>query len=320
MATFSIGEVAKTGFRIIREHPKAILAWSLAYFVIVLLPQIGGLMLLWPDLMRATEEASRTAGPGGPSQAEIEAALGMQGTLVLLQIVQFLTTILWALLFYGAVFRAVLEPENSRRWYMRFGAQEFWLGAVSAITSVMFMIAALAIIVPLAVLIGAFASTNGDAATPIGWIAVGSALLFGVLLGWVGIRLSLAYPMSFAERKFRLFESWAMTRGQAWRIFLTYLAAVGWALLVLLAFFVVLCVLMLIGGLVLAVFSGLGVSLPTSAQATLPTIWVAVIALAVMLGGALVAVQTTIAYTLTAAPSAAIYKRLREPPAPAQAA
>ena len=34
------------------------------------------------------------------------------------------------------------------------------------------------------------------------------------------LRLSLALPMSFAQRRFRLYESWDLTRGQAGKMFL----------------------------------------------------------------------------------------------------
>lgn len=321
MATFSIGEAAKAGFRIVREQRKAILAWSLAYFVIVLLPQVGGLMLTLPEIMRATEEAARVAGPEGPTQAEIQAAMGMEGTVVLLQIVQFVTVMLWAMLFYGAVYRVVLEPENTPRWYMRLGAQELRLAAVSAVASVMFIIVALVIFLPAMVLFGAFSSANGGASPVAVLLAVGLGVLVYGLFVWVGIRLSLAYPMTFAERRFMLFESWAVTRGHAWRMFLTYLAAFGWALLVVLGFMLVIWVLAFIGVLGFAGFAMLteGAN-PITAAGDIPASLKMLAVLALLALSVLMAVMTTVAYTLMVAPSAAIYQRLREPPAPAQAA
>ena len=41
-------------------------------------------------------------------------------------------------------------------------------------------------------------------------VAVLGAICAGV---WISLRLSLAGPMTFAERQFRLFESWTLTRG-----------------------------------------------------------------------------------------------------------
>jgi hypothetical protein len=49
-------------------------------------------------------------------------------------------------------------------------------------------------------------------------IVMGLAVFVGMI--WVLLRLSMALPMSFADRQFRLFESWALTRGQAGNLFL----------------------------------------------------------------------------------------------------
>jgi len=48
-------------------------------------------------------------------------------------------------------------------------------------------------------------------------------VVIGVML-WVGLRLSFALPMSFSAPGFRLYESWAATRGLALKMFLVTLA------------------------------------------------------------------------------------------------
>ena len=47
---------------------------------------------------------------------------------------------------------------------------------------------------------------------------VGLGLIAVVVLVWLGLRLSMAAPMTFVDRQFRLFESWSLTRGSAWRL------------------------------------------------------------------------------------------------------
>ena len=45
----------------------------------------------------------------------------------------------------------------------------------------------------------------------------GAAVAIAVLV-WLALRLSMAAPMTFADNQFRLFESWALTKGQGWRL------------------------------------------------------------------------------------------------------
>lgn len=317
MTGFSIGEAAKSGLRIIRDHPGAVLMWSLAYFVIALLPQVGMLAIIWPDLMRATEEAARTAGPDGPKQADIEAALGMQAQMMLMQAVQMLTTVLWMVLFYGAVYRVVLEPQNKGWWYMRLGEQEFWLGVVSVVGFVIVLMVVLAVMLPVGIFAAAFAAMGGQM-TASGWMiaALLAAAVFGVLW-WIGIRLSLAYPMSFAERKFRLFESWTLTKGHAWRIFLTMLAVLGVVLLASVA--------MLAVGLLVIVILGVSAGAsevldPGGMDAFFenpPAYWPALAVGAVLIWCALASISTAVLYTIALAPFATIYRRLSATPTPA---
>lgn len=295
--------------------------WSLVYFVIVVLPQFGVLALIWPDLMQATEEAARSGGPEGAGHADIEAALGVQGHVALMQIVQFPTTLLWAVLFYGAVYRAMLEPENSSRWYMRLGMQEFWLGAVGAVACTMFFFVAAIAVIPVLMLSFFLAAMNGGVMSIGVWIVVGlSVLLCMALLWWAAIRLSLAYPMSFTRRTFLLFESWAMTRGHALRIFLTHLAALGWGLLTLVAFAVLSAALMFGGVAGLGAFAGINEAMggdPNAFLTGIPTHLIVAMVLAALATCAIASIQTAVISVIIAAPSAAIYRQLRDQPQPA---
>ncbi len=297
MATFSIGDAAMSGVRIIREHPKAVLVWSLAYFVIVLLPQFGALALFAPELMAGEEAARSTVN---------QTALDL-GRTVLVQLIQFITSALWGLALYGAVFRTVLEPENSSRWYIRVGQQEFLLGAVYVVASSLLCLAMIVAAIPIFVLIFASSAAAGGAMAVSGIAAVLIALVGLLALCWAAIRLSLAFPMSFERRSFQLFESWAVTRGHAARIFLVNLAAGALAIILAVAVMAVLFGFGLGAG---AIASGTGRFSGGSA-----IVWPSV-----LVAGAVVSVLMTVVCTITAAPIATIYQRLKEPLAPAQAA
>ncbi len=63
-----------------------------------------------------------------------------------------------------------------------------------------------------------------------GWFDALVIILAFCLFFWVLFRLSLALPMTFAEKHIRIFESWRLTRGNFWRL-------VGvWAMSVVLIF------------------------------------------------------------------------------------
>lgn len=317
VAAFSIGEAVKSGFQIIRDHPAAILMWSLAYFVIVLLPQGAMIAAIWPDIVRAGEEAARSAGPDGPTSEEIEAALGMQGEMMLMQLVQIVTGILWMVLFYGAVYRVVLEPQNRAHWYMRLGDQELWLGVVSIVAFVIFFMVIMAAMIP-AVIFGVAFTTMGGRMTASGWI-VGGLLVAACFVAffWAAIRLSLAYPMSFAERKFRLFESWALTRGHAWRMFLTVLAVIGLVLLLeLLLFVLLIAAILVIAGILAVDPQGALARFIEDPLAAPPALLVGIV-LAISV---IASILMTALYTIIVAPAAVIYQRLSASPGPALAA
>jgi phosphatidylglycerol:prolipoprotein diacylglycerol transferase len=65
----------------------------------------------------------------------------LQSNMVVLQAVNYLCTIASQAVLTGAVLRAVLEPENSRGFYLRIGRQELWLALVSLVFVVLLAMA-----------------------------------------------------------------------------------------------------------------------------------------------------------------------------------
>jgi hypothetical protein len=87
-------------------------------------------------------------------------------------------------------------------------------------------VAILTSILTLAVL-GSAAAGAGDSALAavagVGLVNFGLQLLSYVFMIWIGIRLSLMAAASVGENRFVLFESWSMTKGRFWTLFLAYL-------------------------------------------------------------------------------------------------
>lgn len=191
MATISVRAALGAGFRLIRREPLAFLAWCVAYFFVGVLPQLVMLDALVPFM-----DAFRASGGNGADPAVIAAAERMGRYYLLYGLSLFVSITVIP----GAVFRAVLTPQDRRVFFLRVGASEGWLGlsllAIAGLTMLGFIVLSLP-----AGLIAAFAAPLA----PLAMAAVMATLIWGLL------RLSFAPVMGFADHGFRLAQSWRAT-------------------------------------------------------------------------------------------------------------
>lgn len=208
MGEVSIGRALDAGFGLVRRHPGAVAVWGLLYILLGVLPQYGFMALVGPDMLTTMTSA------GARPSAEL---LQRQVALVPLQMSGALLGLVCQTLLLGAAYRAVLFPQERAFFFVRLSLRELWLGLVMLVLLIGFVIAFFLPILPMAII--------GGIATAAGGGAVGAIFGIVAVLGgfcvvvWAALRMSLAPPMSFAERNFRLFESWKQTRGQAARLF-----------------------------------------------------------------------------------------------------
>lgn len=76
------------------------------------------------------------------------------------------------------------------------------------------------------------AEPSAGVAVAIAFLAVFAAYVAGAVLAiWIGVRLSFAAAASVGEGRFVIFESWGMTKGRFWTLFLAYvlLFVIAWA-------------------------------------------------------------------------------------------
>ncbi|HEX6861133.1 MAG TPA: hypothetical protein VF138_13155, partial [Caulobacteraceae bacterium] len=143
-------------------------------------------------------------------------------------------------------------------------------------------------------------------------IVAGLALL--AAMAWTALRLSMALPMSFAERRFRFFEAWTLTRGEGGALFLIGLLLI--AILILMEAVIG----GVVGGAMLAFFAGH----PPSEGAVEAFFaqpvsdWATQLAPFAVVGGVALALLGAAFYAVMYAPWAAAYRMLV--PAPAEAA
>ena len=220
---FSATEAAFSGFRLVVRRPLAVIGWSLGGFVLGLAFTAG------PVVMAGGEFAALTSG-------KPEAARNIDWQVVGLAYAAMLVTGLVAgAVLYTAIYRAVLRPEQSRFAYLRLGADELRMTGlfvlVFLILAAGIFLATLAMILPIGLIAAVAGSGGGAAAGLIGALSVLLTLpLMFVLAAWLGVRLSLAGPMTLDTRKIQLGAAWRLTRGHFWPLFGTY--ALSWVFLI----------------------------------------------------------------------------------------
>jgi hypothetical protein len=249
MASISAGAAIGAGFRAIARNPLALLFWAGVYLLLHSLPTLLLAGSMMGDMGDFYERAARHAWEGG--RPDFSWVAGMTGKMMLWRPILFLGSLVSQTLILGAIYRAVLTPQDRRFGYLRIGRAELWLGLTLLVFWVVIFLLVLVLALPLIAggVITALQASRNVASAGITGIVVGLAAIgFVIGLLWVMIRLSLGPVMSWASGDFKLFDSWQLTRGHEWSIFLICvgLVVILW-----------LCEVIL-GGIAAAVFLGSG--------------------------------------------------------------
>lgn len=212
MARFSVGEAATAGFGVIARAPLAVLAWGLVLFVAAATPMYLLLWFMRPDFATLMQMSAHPGASIDP--AAMDQFMRLQSGMMLFQLVFWLWATAVKAVLCSAVFRAVLEPADSRLAYLRLGAREGWLTLLFLVEYVLVYIAFFVVTLLGVVVVAVVAVSSGGQATT---AAVATAVTLGVaalaVFVWVALKLSMAAPMTFVDRQFRLFESWSVTKG-----------------------------------------------------------------------------------------------------------
>ncbi len=297
--TFSATDAAFEGFRVVRRKPTVLIWWTLAYLLfigLVIMLAMGSLI----DLAGAAEALRGVTSPRPDDLAPVTSA--MNGIMA----VAGPMGLLFGAVLNTAVARAVLEPERSAFGYLRLGVDELRVLAVTVALALL----AMAAIVTAGILLGVLGGVAVSALGAMGGIVTGLAVLaLLVAAAWVAARFSLAVPITLAERKIAVFDSWRVTRGRALPIVGMAILSFMMTIVVSILFSVVLMPLSLIFGMAggwqeLARMQGAGVAEVLSALGP----FLAVLTLFQAVGAAL---QLAVAY----APFSAAYRDIKGVPA-----
>jgi len=239
MAGFSIDSALKSGFGLAKREWKAVLAWGFGYLLVAVAIQLVSIGPALPEYLRTITDA--------PEVAQVIAQEETHGAYLLLALpLTFLLSLAAAAVFYSAVARAMLRPEERGFFFLRLSKRELWVGLTSLALGVAAMIVGLLIVAVVMFVAGMLGGTEGG------------LVLWGVLLGipafigflYLAMRFSTAWVQAFAEERFVLADAWRLTRGQGWRMVLMVLALI---FLVAIICAVVMIPTFIVGGILLGV-------------------------------------------------------------------
>ena len=222
MTAFSATDAAFEGFRITREKPKVLLTWALFYLIVSLIMPVLMVTMGGQNLMALEAQANNP-------NADPNAALANLAALGPLYAVLLPVGLAVQAILASAVYRAILRPDESGIGYLKLGEDEFRLVALTLIYFLLSVAAVTVIVILGGIGAGVAFSLLGS---PI--FGVGLGLFFLGLLLYVAVRLSLSPVVTFAERRISVFDSWALTKGQFWKLLGAYILAIASVVVVLL--------------------------------------------------------------------------------------
>jgi hypothetical protein len=255
---FSASDAAFEGFRLVRRNPVALVAWTLVYLIytLVTLFASGGMMrsmAVWMEQVEALEKGPAPTTPEAYAPIMESYFAAMSHMLWAIPLSLIISAVLMA-----AVARAVLRPEAGGFGYLRLGMDEVRVFVVTLVICILTAIAAGA-----AFLVAAVA--GGAAVASIkGWgvlVMVLAMLAAGAFVIWLLVRWSLAVPITVAEKRFAIFDSFALTKGRFWPLLGMAVIAGVMALVVMLLCGMVSMPINMMGGM--SMFAGMTGDDPT---------------------------------------------------------
>ena len=202
----SVGSILGGAFGQIRDRPLAVLVWTLIYTA-----ALAATMVAMRPFMDVDGAALAAEDP------EALAQMGQMMSLVFLS--QFFLLAVMAILFSAAM-RATLQPHDEGFAWLRLGMDELYVVVLTIVLTVLFFIfyVAAAIVIVISVALGAvFAGVVG-----VGIFVVVGVAAFVLATIWFQVRFSLAFPLTLIRGKLVLGESWIVTKGHFWTLFVAY--------------------------------------------------------------------------------------------------
>jgi hypothetical protein len=168
----------------------------------------------------ATEQLEQSGAT--PTMEDFAPLFQMMGLLFAVLLPASLIT---SAMMHAAIARSVLRPGESAFGYLRLGMDEVRVLVVSVVLFLVFMV----LMAVSSGLIGVAVGMTVAAEAPALWLLVVLLVLATIaLFAWLSVRLSLAIPITMAERRIAIFDSFGFTKGRFWP--LLGMALLAWVL------------------------------------------------------------------------------------------
>ena len=297
MAGFSAADAAFTGFRIVWERPWAVAIWAAVQFTASLALNLFIAISAGKAFVQMSQLGLQ------PPAADAEKVMTLFREVAPTYVAVLIAVLVLSSVFYAAMNRAVLRPAESRFGYLRLASDELrQLGLFLALIGLALLFY-LAVLLAASIVVGLLSAVMGSSAE------VGVGVMLAILLPamacafiFLGVRLSLASPLTFATGRITIRGSWAMTRHRFWPLFGTYLIAFALSL-------VVSALTLAIAVLAVAILGGGIQALGPAFQSDTSTV-AAILTPARLVYLAISAIGAALTSPITMCPPAAIYQAL----------
>ena len=226
MAGFSAADAAFTGFRIVWERPLAVVFWAVVQFV-------ASLAINLFIAFSAGQAFGQMQQLGLQPPADPDKVMSLFRQIAPTYVAVLIAVLVLVAVFYAAMNRAVMRPAESRFGYLRLASDELRQLGLFAILILLVLGFYLVVLIATAFVVAVLSALLGASAQ------IGAGILLAILLPvlacvfiYVGVRLSLASPLTFASGRVSIRGSWTLTRNRFWPLFGTYLIAFALSLVV----------------------------------------------------------------------------------------
>jgi hypothetical protein len=212
MAEFSIQDAAFTGFRLVREHPRSLVVWTLYALGLSLLLAVVLVGMMGPDVMKLSALGADAADDPDAVVALLSRLL--PGYLVLLGVALVSNAI-----FGAGMIRAILRPTEEGFGYLRLGEDELRQLGLGLLAFAVIFGANLALATLFGLVVGAIGGATNVSAPSAAMLMI---LLLVCATIYLAVRFSLAPALTFDSRRIDLLGSWSLTRGRVWPLLGVY--------------------------------------------------------------------------------------------------